>query len=208
MFLPSIIDTMEQENLINEMGQENFVLQAFCIIISVIQIIFTLGNLSITAISREGKNAIFMKYIPVPLYKQFVCKSIPQILLNTVAIIGMIIVIYLNIPQISIWYYISGFLIAMTLNIINSFIMLLVDLKNPNLDWITETSSIKDNKNKLYQYVTTIIIILLMTYLTKIFDDINIKISLSSIIIIFLFILFILKKYIKNNINKLFEKIN
>lgn len=208
LFLPSMINAMYEENLINEMGQDNFALQAFCIIISIIQIIFTLGNLSITAISREGKNAIFLKYIPVPLYKQFIWKSIPQILINTVAIIGMIIVIYLNVPQIPIWYYLIGILITMILNIINSFIMLVMDLRNPNLDWITETSAIKDNKNKLFQYVTTILIILLITYLAKIFDNININISLSIITILFFIILFIINILIKNNINKLFKKIN
>lgn len=208
LFLPSMINAMYEENLINEIGQDRFALQVFCIIISIIQIIFTLGNLSITAISREGKNAIFMKYIPVSLYKQFIWKSIPQILLNTVAIIGMIIVIYLNIPQISVLYYIAGFLIAMILNIINSFIMLVVDFRNPNLDWISETSPIKDNKNKLFQYVTTIVIILVITYFAKIFGNININLSVSIITIIFFIILFLINIFIKNNINKLFEKID
>ena len=208
LFMPMIIDIFQKDDSINKIGQNSFLLQAICIILGIIQIIFTLGNLSITAISREGKNAMFMKYIPVPLYKQFVWKNIPQITINTIAIIGMTVVIAINIPKVSILYYVLGILIAMLLNIINSFLMLIVDLRKPNLDWITETSPIKDNGNKLYQYVTTIIIILILTYFTKIFNNINIKISLLLILIILIVILLIINKYVKKNINKLFEKIN
>lgn len=208
LFMPTIINNFQEEDLINKMGINNFALQCMCIIIGIIQIIFTLGNLSITTISREGKNAMVMKYIPVPLYKQFIWKNIPQILINIIAIIGMVVVIAINIPRISILYYLVGILIAMILNIINSFLMTVVDLRKPNLNWITETSAIKDNGNKLYQYVTTIVIILLLMYLTKIFKDVNIVKSFSIIIIILLIILFIINIFIKNNIIKLFKKIN
>lgn len=207
LFMPTILTSFEEQDVINEMGINNFALQAICIVLGVIQIIFTLNNLSITAISREGKNAVVMKYIPVSLYKQFIWKNAPQILINAIPIIGVSIVIWRNIPQISIWYYIVGILMAILLNIINSFIMLIVDLRKPNLDWTTESASIKDNGNKLFQYVTTIITILLLTYLTKIFEDINIIISLTSICILLFVILIIINIYIKKNINKLYKKI-
>ena len=54
----------------------------------------------------------------------------------------------------------------------------------------------------------TIVIILLLMYLTKIFKDVNIVKSFSIIIIILLIILFIINIFIKNNIIKLFKKIN
>ena len=201
------MDTFEKEDYINELGINNFALQCICIVIGIIQIIYTLGNISITTISREGKNAIVMKYIPVSLYKQFIWKNFPQILINTIPIIGMVVVIAINIPKVSIWYYLAVILIAMILNIIYSFLMTIFNLNKPNLDWTTETSAIKDNGIKLYQYVTTIFIILILMYFTKIFKDINIKISLLSIIIILLIILILLIIFIRKNINKLFEKI-
>ena len=207
LFFPIIMDTFEKEDYINELGINNFALQCICIVIGIIQIIYTLGNISITTISREGKNAIVMKYIPVSLYKQFIWKNFPQILINTIPIIGMVVVIAINIPKVSIWYYIAGILIAIILNIIYSFLMTIFNLNKPNLDWTTETSAIKDNGVKLYQYVTTIFIILILMYFTKIFKDINIKISLFAIIIILLIILILLIIFIRKNINKLFEKI-
>lgn len=208
LIMPAVIKNFQEEDIINKMGANNFGLQCICTIIIVIQIIFTLGTLSITAISREGKDAILMKYIPVSLYKQFLWKNIPQIIINIFAIIGMTVVLAINTPHISILYYMVGIIIAMLLNIINSFLMVVVDLRKPNLNWITETSAIKDNGNKLYQYVITIIIGLLFAYFMKIFEDVNIIISLSVIIGILFIILIIINNLIKKNINKLFEKIN
>lgn len=205
LFMPVIITTFEEQDAIKEIGLNNFALQSMCMILGFLQIIFTLNNLSITAISREGKTAVMMKYIPVSLYKQFIWKNIPQIVFNFIAIIGTTFVIWKKIPQISILYYITGIIISILLNIINSFIMLIIDLKKPNLDWTTETTSIKGNK--LYQYTVTIITIMLLSYFTKIFKNINIIISLISIFIILLIILIIINIYIKKNINKLFEKI-
>lgn len=207
MVFPIIIDNFIQEDYLNKLGKNDFSLQCICILLGVVQIIFTLGNISLTAISREGKNANFMKYIPVSMFKQFIWKSVPQIFWNSLLIIGLTFVVAINIPKISIIYYITSVVLAMILNIINSFIMLIVDLKNPNLDWITETSVLKDNKNKLYQYVLTILIVLMLLYFIKIFANIDIKISVSIILSILTGILIIIVLYIKKNINKLFKNI-
>lgn len=208
LLIPTTLKSFQEEDLINEIGIDNFTLQCMCIIIGIIQIIFTISNISITSISRDGKDALVMKYIPVPLYKQFLWKNIPQILINIVPIIGMAVVIAINVPHISLLYYFVGILIAMLLNIINSFLMTIVDLKKPNLNWITDTSPLKDNGNKLYQYVTTVLIVLLLTYFTRIFENVSIKVSFSLIIAILAIILILINIFIKNNINKIFNKIH
>ncbi len=207
IFTPIIIEGMKEDNQIEEIGFDNVVLQTMCIVIGILQIIFTFSNLSITAISREGKNAIFMKTLPVPLYKQFVWKAMPQIFLNTVAIIGLAFILYINLPQTSIWYYIAGIIIGMILNLINSFLMLIVDLRKPNLDWATETSAIKDNGKKLYQYVFSFAFIWILSSMSDVLYNVNIKISLISIIIVMLIIFIIIRTVIKKKIDKLFNKI-
>ena len=58
-----------------------------CIILCVIQFFSMFIYISITAISREGENAVFMKYIPVSLYKQYIYKCIPNIIMNVVTIV-------------------------------------------------------------------------------------------------------------------------
>ena len=177
-------------------------------IVGIIQILYIFENLAITAISREGKNAVVMKYLPVDLYKQFIYKNIPSIIMNIIGGIAIILTIYLKLNNVPIYYAIIIFIISFIINIINSFCMLIVDLKKPNLDWNTESAALKNNGNKLYQYIIGIIIILLLTYFTKIFNNIKIIISIPIITIIILLILIIIIMYVKRNINKLFKKIN
>ena len=45
LFIPTIIKNFQEEDLINKMGIDNFALQCMCIVIGIIQIIFTLGNM-------------------------------------------------------------------------------------------------------------------------------------------------------------------
>ena len=207
LLFPIILQTVNESDGINKIGKNDLYLQSICIILIIMQIIFMFENLSRPAVSREGKNAVVMKYIPVPLFKQFIWKNIPAIFINSIAIIGMGVVINKNINNISWIFYVITILQAMILNIINCFVMTIVDLKKPNLDWITETSVFKDNGNKLYQYVLTIIIVLILMYFTKIFNGINILFSLCIMTGILILILILLIIYVKKNINKLFKKI-
>ena len=148
-----------------------------------------------------------MKYLPVDLYKQFIYKGIPSIIMNIIGSIAIIVTIYLQLDNIPIYYGIIVFIISLIINIINTYFMIIVDLKKPNLDWNSEASALKNNGNKLYQYVVTILIILLLTYFTKIFNNVKIIISIPSIIIVLFMILFFEKIYVKRNINKLFKNI-
>lgn len=208
IFTPIYIDQIIESKMLENMPIDDFKLQSILIVVGILQLIFTFSNLSITAISREGKNAYFMKYIPMSLYEQLKIKILPQICLNAVVILMILTTIYLKVTEITFGYYIIAFIVAMILNILNSYIMILIDLKNPNLNWINEESISKNNGNKLYQYVITIFICLILSYFANIFEDINFIISIISIISILLIAIIILKKYIKKNINKLFKKIN
>ncbi len=207
LIIPIYVEEISKVNINGNVEMDNFKLQITLMIVGMLQLIFTFSNLSITSISREGKNAKFMKYIPIPLYNQLKMKTLPQIFLNTIVIITILYTISLKIPKIGIEYYIIVFIIASILNILNSYIMILIDLKNPNLNWTNEESISKNNKNKLYQYVITIFMCLILSYFSKVFENINFIVSITAIIILLCVMLIALKKYIKNNINKLFIKI-
>ena len=207
---PSFLAIMEDEKIAAEMPEFKFDISLFTTIIVIIQIAYTTSNLSITAISRKGKNAFFIKYIPISLYKQFIYMNIPQIILN--AFISLIILgaaKYL-MSEIQIIYLIIIFIIGLILNIINSFLMLVVDLCRPNLEWDNETDAIKQNKNKLFQYMLSIIICLILIYFKQVFEGfkINLNLFIIFILIFLLFILCLINNIIKNKINKLFNKIN
>ena len=195
-------------DLLGEKIEFSVDLNVMCLMLGIIQFIFTMSNISISAISREGKNARLMKYIPVDFYKQFIYKTIPQILLNNILIIIILILTKLIFPEFQIIYLIYIFILANLFNIINSKLMVLVDLSRPNLNWKIDYEAIKNNNNKLFQYVLTIIIILILIYFNKVYSDVNLNFACILIFIILNILIIVINKIIKINIKKLFSKIN
>ena len=195
-------------DLLGEKIEFSVDLNVMCLMLGIIQFIFTMSNISISAISREGKNARLMKYIPVDFYKQFIYKTIPQILLNNILIIIILILTKLIFPEFQIIYLIYIFILANLFNIINSKLMVLVDLSRPNLNWKIDYEAIKNNNNKLFQYVLTIIIILILIYFNKVFSDVNLNFACILIFISLNILIIVINKIIKINIKKLFSKIN
>lgn len=184
-----------------------FDISVICLILGIIQIIFTISNISISSISREGKDAVYMKFIPIDFYKQFVYKATPQIIVNMVLIFIILILIKFIFPEINFIYLFLIFILANLFNIINSKIMVFVDFIRPNLNWKSEYEALGNN-NKLFQYVLTIIIILILTYFNKIFSNIEIIKSCIFMILILIITILIINKIIKINIKNLFKKIN
>ena len=198
-----IIAEMERNNVTFKVD-----ISVICLILSTIQILFTIPIISITALSREGKNTIYLKTIPISYYDQFKIKTIPQIIINNIFIILIIILCNNLFEEINFNLFLIIFIISNLLNLINNNLLLLMDYIRPNLNWNTEFEAMSKNENRVLQYALTIIIILLLTYFAKIFDDINIYLACLFIGIIFLIILFIINIIIKKNINKLYTKIN
>ena len=80
-FIIPSIDTMIQsdETIKNTLKNIEFNTNMVCIILCALQVLFSMSAISLTAISREGKSAIFLKYMPVDLYKQFLYKNVFKI---------------------------------------------------------------------------------------------------------------------------------
>ena len=182
-------------------------IEGFCAILILLQVLFSFVKYSAIGISKEGRNAIFLKYIPVDLYKQFCFKNIVQIVTNVIISIITLCTIKYIIPRIEIYYLIIIFIDAIIINIINSFIMMIIDLKRPNLNWKTEYEVIKQNENIMFQYALTVIFTLIYLYLSKIFKGINFNISILGISAILMLLLILINRYVKKRKYKLFEKI-
>ena len=67
--------------------------------------------MSITAVSRDGKDALFMKYIPIELSKQYKYKAIPGIIVNMFPLIFNLVVFKYFIPQLSCIFLFEVFLL-------------------------------------------------------------------------------------------------
>lgn len=185
-------------------------IEGFCVILGLCQVLFSLPSVSLTAISRYGKNAYFVKYIPISLYKQFWLKNVLQIGISIVISCIVLFVIKFIMRQIPIIYIIALFVDALLINILNSNIMLIIDLKRPILNWENEYEVLKQNSNKFFHYVYTIAIVLLLMYLINILKTINFNIAIIGVTLIFVIVLLITNQYVRVQIrkNKLFEKIN
>lgn len=209
MIAISIIPIFKQfiiENIDSEIDY-SFDFEMFSIIIGIIQLIFTIAPISLTEISRYGKNAIFFKYIPIKQETQFRLKNIPQLIRNTIIIIVVIATIHYLFPEITINYLILMFVIGMLLNIINSYILLLIDVKRPQLNSENEVSVVEQNDNKIFKYVVTICICVILWYLYKATEELSLNMSILIEIIVFSVVLLILEVIIAKNKEELFKNI-
>ena len=208
LLIPLIDNAIQSdENIKESLSKLTFNIEMACYILIGLQVLFSISNLSLTAISREGKDALFMKYIPVDLYKQFRYKNILQIILNLIISIVVLGLLLYLIPDIGLLNTVSIFIISIFTSLINSYTMLIVDLKRPNLNWNSEYEVIKGSNNKSFQYGFMIIMVLILLYVGKILEGLDIKIALLLEIGIFALVFIIYDRIVKRKINNLFDKI-
>ena len=177
-----------------------------CIILGVIQFFTMFIYISITAISRDGENAVFMKYIPVSLYKQYMYKIIPNIIMNIVTIIitlGMAEYL-LNLPVITL---IALFVVATIMGILQSIAMIIVDLKRPKLNWDSEYAVAKQNLNLVFPVLLSIVNIVILVGFVYLLKDINVYMGIGILGILYIAAIVITNKYLYNKQYELADKI-
>ena len=176
-------------------------------ILMVIQFFSMFIYISATAISRDGQNAVFMKYIPVPLIKQIDYKVMPNIIMTTImGIISIGIAQYLF--RIPILYLLLITIAAISIGMLQSYLMIIVDLKKPKLEWNSEYAVVKQNMNLVWPMflgLANITIIAVLSYVLGSF--VNSFVIIGLFIIIYLGLTILVRKYIENNADKLFRKI-
>lgn len=208
VFIPMIDNAIQNDKNIQEsLSQLSFNMEIACYILIVLQVLFSISNLSLTSISREGKDAIFIKYAPIDLYKQFIYKNVLQIILNVIVSAVVLGLLLYLIPDIGIVNTILIFIISIFTSLINSYTMLIIDLKRPNLNWNSEYEVVKSNDNKSFQYGFMIIMVLILLYIGNILKEIDIKIGLLIELGIFALAFIIYNVIVKKKINNLFNKI-
>lgn len=174
-------------------------------LIILITFLFMFNFSTVTCISRDGQNNTFMKYIPVKLSNQILYKVLPGIILNILPICYVIITVKIFFPTIYLKtiFYIT--IITMLINILNNYLMILVDLNNPKLNWITEYAVVKQNFNMFYGILLVIteigVIIALGIFIS------NTDLIAITLILIFLLLNMLINKYINKHSLNLFKKI-
>lgn len=179
--------------------------EGLLIIIGIAQMFFLMNVNAITAISRDNNNAVVMKYIPIKLYKQCIYKIIPGMIFNIIPMIYVCLVLgfVLNFNIINIiLVFLSLFLLAL----FNSFVLILIDIRKPKLNWDSETTVVKQNMNILIGYIYQILIYVTLLFITVYLGKniIDSAIIFSGILVI---LIILICSYINKNDTKLFNKI-
>ena len=177
------------------------------IILGVVQFFMMFIYISVTAISRDGESAIVMKYIPVSLYRQYIYKIIPNIIMNIIMIIISLGVMQyiLHLPILTL---VILFVVASIMGILQSILMIIVDLKRPKLIWDSEYAVAKQNMNLFFPVLLAMINIVVIPLLVYLFKDINVYLGLIILCFLFMVATFMANKYLYVKQNELADKIS
>lgn len=178
-----------------------------CVILGLTQFFNMLTYVSATAFSRDGLNANFVKYVPLSLYKQFQYKATPNLIMNAITLLIVMGMLYYLFPATPILFLLAIFIVAMIWNVITSYVMLIVDLKRPKLEWSSEYAVVKQNMNLVFPVVLGLFGILMMVILGIVVGTVNPIFTLLGLTIVFGVICYILDAYVRKHQVKLFEKI-
>lgn len=178
----------------------------FGFIIGITNLFYMFNLMSITAISREGETALFMKYIPVPLSRQYKYKAIPGIIINIIPLAYVIGLIKYFIPSVSLGYLLSVAIVGTLCNIFVNYFTLLIDLLRPKLNWTSENAVVKQNINMIYSFALELLVAGFIVVLSAYIEDIKILVILVSAALVIILLGFegFLQKYSR----QLFRKIS
>ena len=167
------------------------------------QIFYMMNFTSIISISRESKNAIVTKYIPIDLKKQFELKIFLGTFFNMVA--SILVTIFYYMCTKNLYVSIVIFVMLYLINRMGEKLKILIDLNKPQLVWDTEYTMMKQNTNVMYELFYSLIVAGIFYLISLIFSDA--KIFLIAIFVILSLINVGYNIYIKKNIVNLFRKV-
>ena len=196
--------TPQMSEQLNSFNGNTFIVA--CVILGVIQFFSMFIYIAITAISRDGKNAIFMKYIPVSLYKQYIYKCIPNIVMGSITSIISIVVANI-ILKLDMLMIVLVFIAAIIMNVAESIILIIIDLKRPKLEWDSEYAVVKQNFNLIFPMIISMIAIFIIILAGVFLTNINVYIGIIILSLIFAIILYFANMYLYKNQNRLASRI-
>lgn len=185
----------------------NIDLSIVCIIVGIGQIMNFMSITAVTAFSRDGKQAKIVKYLPVSFYKQFIYKMVPALIFDMIPSIIVTGLAYLILPDLTIEIALITLFISILLNIIRIYLLQILDLTRPKLNWDAEYMVVRQNSNIMISIGLLGIIILLLIYFAKAFSKLSLQNAIITIISILVILFIIINIFVKKKENQLFKKI-
>ena len=112
----------------------------------------SLNLITPTAISREGQNVYFMKFIPMPYFTQLLAKVFSGLIISMVGILCFLVPIawFIKLPlNLTLIALVAAILTAVFMN----FLGMIADVLHPKLVWEQEASAVKQNLNALFTMI-------------------------------------------------------
>ncbi len=155
ILLASLMTTSSQDvdliTMVALIPMDNPKIIAALFIVSIIAglVIGSMNVISVTAISREGKNLYFMKMIPMNFMSQLHAKALSGILFSILGLLTTLVIVlyYLTLKPIVVLLIMLGAIIGIVF--INYF-GLLIDVIRPKLVWESEQAAVKQNLNSMF----------------------------------------------------------
>ena len=167
------------------------------------QVFFMMNFSSIIAISRESRNAMITKFIPISLKKQLNLKMAIGTKINMIAALVVTIFYYICTKNI-----VNSMIILVMLYLINRIgekFKILIDLRKPQLVWDSEYTMMKQNTNVMFELFYTLIFALFLYIVNLIVPTSEIFLIVTFVLLMLINILYNI--YIKKNLYKLFKKV-
>lgn len=164
-----------------------------CVILAVSMFDSMYVYTGITSISRDGENAVFMKYIPVSFAWQCIYKSVPNFALLILSEVFVVILcLMLQVPVVLI---VLACLIFIPYSIIHSLISIILDLRKPKLHWSNEYQVVKNNM-RIFLIMVIALLSMIITLLPLFISTVSVYYVAGILFIFYLIIAIILIYYV------------
>lgn len=168
--------------------------------------ITTTNSITPTAISREGSNLFFTKFIPVKYEVQIMAKVLSGVVMGLTGVVSMIAVILVLIrPALTTALLIVLFSVLGIL--FTNFTGIIIDLFFPKLTWDNEQKAVKQNMNVLFNMLVSFVVGG-GTVFVMIKFQFDAYFSLTFLLTAFILLDYILYKVVMTLGVKLFEKLD
>lgn len=162
--------------------------------------------ISSTAISREGSNYVFMKYIPMQLSAQIEAKTITGIIVSVISTLVMVIVAYVIFPYLPLLDYVVCFLASIITAILGNYIGILIDMMHPKLVWEQEAAAVKQNMAGVIAMMGGMALCAILGFVIYKLPFDNIMISAAILVVICIVLAFLFRMIAVKKASYFFER--
>ena len=178
------------------------------LLLGIVGVGFLMGSINIiasSAISREGKNLYFLKYIPVPYMTQIYAKIVSAFYVEAAALVIFYgIVFYLF--RIDLVFFVLSLVIIFLASLVINQIGIFLDITWPKLNWDTEQKAVKQNFNSVIHMFLGFGLVALMIFLAmkvQVSLYVAFMASLLGLLILALVLHFLLTRHVEKRFKAL-----